>query len=58
MILVIKKLYKIKEECFVVLKCYLEFFNIYLYIVFLILGVILVLEEECVNGVFVDDVVI
>lgn len=58
MILVIKKLYKMKEECLVVLKCYLEFFNIYLYIVLLIFGVILVLEEECVNGVLVDDVVI
>lgn len=55
MLFVIKKLYKIKEDWVVVLKRYLEFFNIYLYLVFLIIGVILVLEEEKVNGVEVDD---
>lgn len=58
MILVIKKLYKIKEDRVVVLECYLEFFNIYLYVVLLIIGVILVLEEECVNGVLIDDIII
>lgn len=57
-ILVLKKFYIIKEDCVVVFECYMEFFNIYLYVVVLIIGVIFVFEEEKVSGIFVEDKVI